>query len=30
MEYKNGMTAQDIMEEVKSLASSQGFYCRLY
>lgn len=24
------MTAQEIMETVKSLASSQGFYCRLY
>ena len=28
--YENGMTAQDIMKEVKSLARSQGFYCRLY
>lgn len=30
MTYENGMTAHDIMEEVKSLARSQGFYCRLY
>lgn len=30
MTYENGMTAQDIMEEVKALASSQGFYYRLY